>query len=953
MAAYTNSAEGGTVGATISVANSGGASGNAFTQVSPVGAPSYTFANNSVAHGSLSYRITGIAGDTVKLYLGGTAATASAARAYLSFVSVPIAAQTLLIMQNSSFAAAANVNINSSGKLYVSDAAGATLYTSPSAVTAGTWYRVELQAAAGTTTTDGTINFQYYTGDGTTALGSFASATVNAGTATMLRLVAGKHNSSPTLDFNLDDLAYTSGTTTPIGVYVFSNQLPIANAGFDQAGIVPGATVTLDGSGSSDADGTIASYSWTQVAGNPTVSLAGSGATRTFTAPATANGTTLVFGLVVTDNLGASSIQDTINVNINGQGTRVYLQNTAEGGTNGVSATTLNTGGASGPALSQVITTTAGTATFSNAIAAHGSLSYLISGAATDTAKLYFGSSNSSGAAARVSIYLTTLSGNQGVFMIQSTNFTEVASVNIDSTNHLTLTDAAGSTLYVTTATVTTNTWYRLELQTAIGSTTSNGTINFQWYAGDSTTAIETFSSSSVNSGTYNALRLQVGKITSSSTLTMNVDDLAYDTQLLPIGPYAVMDQAPTASAGGNIVNIEPYTTVTLTGTDADVDSTVVARTWRQVSGPAVTLSGTGATRTYTAPGAVGGATLVFGYQVTDDYGAMSDESTTTHTVLPVSERAVIGGLEVPIRMSPLVAGATPLGYDWVAKSNALVRRGTAQATELLNTSFDTFALASPMTYANYCIAMGGASGGGSSTVANTSIIAAASHGNIIRQHFVGDTATPATAKTHFGGDWGIVTNTPLTQPVDEATLTYDIRFAYNAAAPNGFDWVWGGKLPGLGGIRPGYGNPPTGGSPSPNGWSGRGMWITKGSYPSVAGTNEFISYIYDPTQAPGNYGQNRRTGKAFVADQWHTVTQYYKMNTIATEGVSGNTNGVHRVWFDGQLVYENTAQVFRIYEAAKITHLLWHMFYGGGDYNWAPSYDSDIDIDNLRITTP
>lgn len=95
-----------------------------------------------------------------------------------------------------------------------------------------------------------------------------------------------------------------------------SNTPPTANAGSDQTGVEPYATVTLNGSGSSDPDGSIASYSWTQTAGSPSVTLSGSGSNRTFTAPNILGGTTLTFGLTVTDNLGASSTQDTMTVTV-------------------------------------------------------------------------------------------------------------------------------------------------------------------------------------------------------------------------------------------------------------------------------------------------------------------------------------------------------------------------------------------------------------------------------------------------------------------------------------------------------------------------------------------------------------------------------------------------------------------------------------------------------------
>src|SRR5688572_26927482 len=58
-----------------------------------------------------------------------------------------------------------------------------------------------------------------------------------------------------------------SSTPPPPG-----NTIPVANSGPDQT-VDAGVTVTLDGSGSSDADGTLAAYTWTQTAGSPTVTL--------------------------------------------------------------------------------------------------------------------------------------------------------------------------------------------------------------------------------------------------------------------------------------------------------------------------------------------------------------------------------------------------------------------------------------------------------------------------------------------------------------------------------------------------------------------------------------------------------------------------------------------------------------------------------------------------------
>ncbi len=92
-----------------------------------------------------------------------------------------------------------------------------------------------------------------------------------------------------------------------------SNTPPVANAGDDQT-VNSGATVALNGSGSTDADGDTLTYSWTQSAGT-TVTLTGADtATPSFTAPLGPD--TLSFVLVVDDGQGDTS-QDTVTITVN------------------------------------------------------------------------------------------------------------------------------------------------------------------------------------------------------------------------------------------------------------------------------------------------------------------------------------------------------------------------------------------------------------------------------------------------------------------------------------------------------------------------------------------------------------------------------------------------------------------------------------------------------------
>ena len=79
---------------------------------------------------------------------------------------------------------------------------------------------------------------------------------------------------------------------------------PTAVAGANQT-VSGGQVVTLNGAASSDADGTISTYEWTQIGGPAVILSNAAAAITTFNAPvATAMAQTLTFSLTVTDNSG-------------------------------------------------------------------------------------------------------------------------------------------------------------------------------------------------------------------------------------------------------------------------------------------------------------------------------------------------------------------------------------------------------------------------------------------------------------------------------------------------------------------------------------------------------------------------------------------------------------------------------------------------------------------------
>ncbi len=93
--------------------------------------------------------------------------------------------------------------------------------------------------------------------------------------------------------------------------FVVDNLAPTADAGQNQS-VLEGVSVTLDGSGSSDADGTITLYQWVQTAGTGITINNANGPYASFTAPVVGlHGDALTFSLTITDNDGSTSVSDT------------------------------------------------------------------------------------------------------------------------------------------------------------------------------------------------------------------------------------------------------------------------------------------------------------------------------------------------------------------------------------------------------------------------------------------------------------------------------------------------------------------------------------------------------------------------------------------------------------------------------------------------------------------
>lgn len=169
----------------------------------------------------------------------------------------------------------------------------------------------------------------------------------------------------------------------------------------------------------------------------------------------------------------------------------------------------------------------------------------------------------------------------------------------------------------------------------------------------------------------------------------------------------------------------------------------------------------------------------------------------------------------------------------------------------------------------------------------------------------------------------------------EELYVSYDVKFSKD------FDFVRGGKLPGLCGYNtqqaPKDGCNTGGGFPTGyDGWSARGMWREDGI---------LENYMYHADQFY-QYGDDEYWDAKAVPGQWHTFQHRIVLNTV------GEANGIVEAWFDGKKVLSSNNMLYRKTADIGINLFYFSTFYGGADPSWAPATDQTMYFDNFRIAT-
>ncbi|GAA5851937.1 hypothetical protein JCM9279_007030 [Rhodotorula babjevae] len=178
------------------------------------------------------------------------------------------------------------------------------------------------------------------------------------------------------------------------------------------------------------------------------------------------------------------------------------------------------------------------------------------------------------------------------------------------------------------------------------------------------------------------------------------------------------------------------------------------------------------------------------------------------------------------------------------------------------------------------------------------------------------------------------------------AMVSYEVGFSV------GFDFVLGGKLPGLFGGDSGSGC--TGGKGSEACFSTRFMWREKGAgevyayiptYDGQCGTKSTTTTY----QCHGNDGVSIDRGSfLFEAGKWNSITQVAVLNS--DPGSGGQANGVLVVYVGEERAMYLEDVVFRTNASVLLNAFIFSTFFGGSTADYAASADCSTYYRNMQF---
>lgn len=206
-------------GTIITVANSDdGAAGDAFVTVQGAGGTIGTdntiyFSTLSPLRGSLSGRWTIKGTDSgstyVRMSAGGQVPTLAVRFYFRVNGAIPTGDSHMVRILSNTTQRTAGLRLMATGALQLTQTTGTGLYTPTDLLSVDTWYRVEIWATPGTTSSTGRVGYAVYVGHDTTPYFEFSSTTANLGTVQAITsLEVGKIGTPDVdFDFSVDDYA--------------------------------------------------------------------------------------------------------------------------------------------------------------------------------------------------------------------------------------------------------------------------------------------------------------------------------------------------------------------------------------------------------------------------------------------------------------------------------------------------------------------------------------------------------------------------------------------------------------------------------------------------------------------------------------------------------------------------------------------------------------------------
>jgi hypothetical protein len=214
-ARYQNTLDAGTQGATITAANSSG-SGSAFTQVFGAGILTYdSTAAIQGSKGALSESASSVAAFN-SIFPAAVAAAGFSIE--FQMPSLPGSDFHLARLTGASDARLVSIHVSNTNRLRLSDGTGTAsgIWAATDALVAGTKYRVEVWAKAGTTSTTAEIRTAYYLAGSTTPIGSFTTTAGSIATGTPFAGFIWGRITTSTIQATFDSPVWeTDGTALP------------------------------------------------------------------------------------------------------------------------------------------------------------------------------------------------------------------------------------------------------------------------------------------------------------------------------------------------------------------------------------------------------------------------------------------------------------------------------------------------------------------------------------------------------------------------------------------------------------------------------------------------------------------------------------------------------------------------------------------------------------------